>query len=49
MVLSAEYVRGYYLPFHTNSPNPYGTTYNDFRVHLTLSKSIPLVRGGERP
>ena len=49
MVLSAEYVRGYYLPFHTNSPNPYGTTYNDFRVHLTLSKSIPLVRGGEHP
>jgi hypothetical protein len=48
-VLSAEYVRGYYLPFHTNSPNPYGSTYNDFRIHLTLSKSLPLVRRGERP
>ncbi len=48
MVLSAEYVRGYYLPFHSNSPNPYGTTYNDFRIHLTLSKSIPLAHGGAR-
>ena len=42
-----EYVRGYYLPFHTNSVNPYGSTYNDFRVRLTFARTIPLKRGGE--
>ena len=42
-----EYVRGYYLPFHTNTVNPYGTAYNDFRVRLTWSKAIPLGKGSE--
>ncbi len=36
--LRAEYVRGYYLPFHTNSFNPYGSNYNDIRVRLTFDK-----------
>ncbi|SNT42631.1 hypothetical protein SAMN05421770_1149 [Granulicella rosea] len=36
--LRAEYVRGYYLPFHTNSVNPYGSEYNDIRVRLTFDK-----------
>lgn len=48
LVFSIEYARGYYLPFHTNSPNPYGSSYNDFRIHLTLSKTLPLVHGGRR-
>jgi tetratricopeptide (TPR) repeat protein len=47
LALRTEYVRGYYLPIHTNTPNPYPTAYNDFRVRLTWSKSIPLTRGGE--
>lgn len=48
LTLGAEYVRGYYLPFHTNSPNPYGSSYNDFRIHLTVSKTIPLAGRGEQ-
>ena len=47
LALGAEYVRGYYLPFHTNSPNPYGSSYNDFRIHLTVSKTIPLAGRSE--
>ena len=42
-----EYARGYYLPVHSNSVNPYGSSYNDFRVRLTWSKTIPFGRGGE--
>ncbi len=38
--LRVEYVRGYYLPFHTDSINPYGPTYNDFRVRLTFDKQL---------
>ena len=43
--LRTEYVRGYYLPFHTNSANPYGSTYNDFRIRLTFDKQF-FLRGG---
>jgi tetratricopeptide (TPR) repeat protein len=42
--LRVEYVRGYYLPFHSNSPNPYGPSYNDFRVRLTFDKQFLLHR-----
>lgn len=42
--LRVEFVRGYYLPFHTNSVNPYGPTYNDFRVRLTFDKQFLLHR-----
>ena len=38
--LRVEYVRGYYLPLHTNSVNPYGPTYNDFRVRLIFDKQF---------
>ena len=47
MALRTEYVRGYYLPFHTNSADPYGTTYNDFRFRLLYSKTLPLGKRGE--
>ena len=40
--LRVEYVRGYYLPFHTNSVNPYGPSYNDFRIRLTVDKQLLL-------
>ncbi len=46
--LRAEYVRGYYLPFATTSVNPYGGSYNDFRVRLTFDKSF-FLRGGSQP
>lgn len=46
--LRAEYVRGYYLPFHSNSVNPYGPSYNDFRVRLTFDKSF-FLRGASQP
>jgi hypothetical protein len=46
LALYTEYARGYYLPFHSNSVNPYGSSYNDFRVRLTFSKTISLERGG---
>jgi hypothetical protein len=42
MALKTEYVRGYYLPFHTNSVNPYGSSYNDFRIRLVWYKSLPV-------
>jgi tetratricopeptide (TPR) repeat protein len=47
LALRVEYVRGFYLPVSSPSPNPYPTSYNDFRVRLTWSKSIPLHKGGE--
>lgn len=46
--LRTEYVRGYYLPFHTNSVNTYGPTYNDFRIRLTFDKSF-LLHGAQQP
>ena len=46
--LRTEYVRGYYLPFHSNSVNPYGGSYNDFRIRLTFDKSF-LLRGAAQP
>ena len=42
-----EYVRGFYLPFHTSSPNPYGPVYHDFRVRVAWQKSLAPGRGGE--
>ena len=45
-VLRTEYVRGYYLPFHTNSVNTYGPSYNDFRIRLTFDKQF-FLRGGQ--
>ena len=44
--LRTEYVRGYYLPFHSNSVNPYGPTYNDFRIRLTFDKQF-FLRGAQ--
>ena len=44
--LRTEYVRGYYLPFHTNSVNPYGPSYNDFRIRLTFDKQF-FLRGDQ--
>ncbi len=43
----SEYVRGFYLPFHTSSPNPYGPEYNDFRVRMAWQKSLNPGRGGD--
>ena len=48
VALRTEYVRGYYLPFHTNSVNPYGGSYNDFRIRLVFDKSF-FLRGGSQP
>jgi tetratricopeptide (TPR) repeat protein len=47
LALRLEYVRGFYLPVPSPTPNPYPTSYNDFRVRLLWSKSIPLRKGGE--
>jgi tetratricopeptide (TPR) repeat protein len=47
LALRVEYVRGFYLPVSSPTPNPYPTSYNDFRVRLTWSKSIPLHKRGE--
>ena len=46
--LRTEYVRGYYLPFHSNSVNPYGGSYNDFRIRLTFDKCF-FLRGATQP
>lgn len=46
--LRTEYVRGFYLPFHSSSVNPYGGSYNDFRIRLTFDKSF-FLRGATQP
>ncbi len=46
--LRTEYVRGYYFPFHTNSVNPYGPNYNDFRVRLTFDRLF-FLHGAQQP
>ncbi len=45
--LRTEYVRGFYFPFHTNSVNPYGPTYNDVRIRLTFDRLFFLRREGK--
>lgn len=45
VTLRTEYVRGFYLPLPTNSVNPYGLTYSDFRVRLLFGKSVTLHSG----
>jgi tetratricopeptide (TPR) repeat protein len=42
-----EYVHGFYLPIHTNSVNPYGGNYNDFRFRLIYQKGRLLKLGGD--
>jgi tetratricopeptide (TPR) repeat protein len=46
VVLRTEYVRGYYLPAAAASVNPYGASYNDFRIRLIFQKNL-LVRSGD--
>ena len=43
LALRVEYVRGFYLP--ADAGNPYGSSYNDFRVRLVFQKSIPFATG----
>ena len=40
--LRVEYVRGFYLPVSNSAPNPYGSTYSDFRIRLLFQKNIAL-------
>jgi len=47
VALRAEYVRGYYLPVPVTSFNPYGSTYNDFRIRLTFQKNALIRTGAE--
>jgi tetratricopeptide (TPR) repeat protein len=47
VALRGEYVRGYYLPVPATSYNPYGTTYNDFRIRLTFQKNALIRTGAE--
>lgn len=40
--LRCAFVRGYYLPLHSNSPNPYGPNYTDYRCRLILGSNMSL-------
>jgi tetratricopeptide (TPR) repeat protein len=47
LALRIEYVRGFYLPVPASSVNPYGSTYNDFRIRLIFDRNTLLRTGAE--